>query len=48
MKQYQHKEYDGEWEYKQAYRQKTGKRKEQIIKKTTYPWKNYQKSIRST
>jgi len=48
MKQYRHKEYDGEWEYKQSYRQKNGKKKGTYYKKTTYPWKNYQKSIRST
>ena len=48
MKQYRYKEYDREWDDKQAYHYKNGKKTETYYKKTTYPWKNHQKSIRST
>ena len=48
MKQYRYKEYGGKWENKQGYRQKNKKKTEPYYKKTTPPWKNYQKSIHST
>jgi|GEM_PF-1671048 hypothetical protein len=48
MKQYTYKHYGGNGEYKHGYR-KTGKKKtEPYYKQTTLPWKNSQKSIRST
>jgi hypothetical protein len=48
MKQYKKIEYGGKWDNKQGYRHKYGKKPEPDYKKTTYPWKNHQKSIRST
>jgi len=48
MKQYRKIGYGGKWDNKQGYRHKYGKKPEPDYKKTTYPWKNHQKSIRST
>jgi len=48
MKQYRNKEYEEKWDNKQEYRHKYGKKTGPYYKKTTYPWKNHQKSIRST
>ncbi|VVB61498.1 Uncharacterised protein [uncultured archaeon] len=48
MKQYQYKEYGGKRDNKQDYHQKYGKKTGSYNKKTTYPWKNQQKSIQST
>ena len=48
MKHYRYKEYGGKWDNKQGYRHKNGKKTETYYKKTTYPWKNLQRSIRST
>ena len=48
MKQYRKIEYGGKGDNKQGYRHKYGKKPETDYKKTTYPWKNHQKSIRST
>jgi len=48
MKQYQNKHYGGNGEYKQGYRKNYKKKTTPYYNKTTRPWKNYQKSIRST
>lgn len=51
MKQYkkiEYVEYGGKWDNKQGYHHKYGKKTEPYDKKTTYPWKNHKKSIRST
>lgn len=48
MKQYRQKDYGGEWESKQQYRQYNKKKKVYYEGKTTYPWKNHHKTIRST
>ena len=48
MKQNRQKQYGEKWENKQGYPQKYKKKKQYYYKKTTYPWKNQQKSIKST
>jgi len=48
MKQYQYKEYGGKRDYYERYGGKNKKKNEYYPKKTTAPWRNYQKSIRST
>ena len=48
MKQYKYKEYGGKWDNKQEYDHKYGGKTGSVYKKITYPWKNHQKSIRST
>ena len=48
MKQYKNKEYEGKWEHKTGYRKHYQKKTYPYSKKTTYPWKNPQKSIHST
>ncbi|MBN1860434.1 MAG: hypothetical protein JW840_03115 [Candidatus Thermoplasmatota archaeon] len=48
MKQYRQKEYGGKWDNKQQYRYHKKKKKDYYDEKTTYPWKNQQKTIRST
>jgi hypothetical protein len=48
MKQYQYKNTGGNGDYKQGYQKKYKKKTTPYYKKTTLPWKNYQKSIRST
>ena len=48
MKQYKYKEYGGKWDNKQGHGHKYGEKTESEHKKTTYPWKNNQKLIRST
>jgi len=48
MKQYKYKQYGGKGDNKQDYHHKYGKKTEPDYKRTTYPWKNHQKSIRST
>jgi hypothetical protein len=48
MKQYRYKEYGGNGEYRQGYRKNYKKKETPYYKKTTLPWKNSQKSIRST
>lgn len=48
MKQNKYKEYGGKWDNKQENNHKFRKKIETDYKKTTYPWKNHQKLIRST
>ena len=48
MKQYKQKEYGGKWDNKHGYRYQYKKKKQPKYQQTTYPWKNKQKSIRST
>lgn len=48
MKQYKQKEYGGKWDNKHGYRYNNKKKKQTYTEQTTYPWKNKQKSIRST
>jgi hypothetical protein len=48
MKHYRYKEYGGKWDSKKGYRPAYRKKTEPTYKKTTTPWKNPQKSIRST
>lgn len=48
MKQYRQKEYGGKWDSKQQYRYHKRKKKDYYDEKTTYPWKNQHKTIRST
>jgi hypothetical protein len=48
MKQHRYKESGGKWDNKERYDDKYRKKTESYTKKTTYPWKNHQKSIRST
>ncbi len=48
MKQYQYKEYGGKRDYNGRYGGKKKKKIDTYHKKTITPWRNYQKSIRST
>jgi len=48
MKQYRNKQYGGNGKYTYRYRQKNDTKKDTDYKKTTYPWKNQQKTIQST
>ncbi len=48
MKQYRQKEYRGNGEHTYRYKKKYENKTDSYKKKTTYPWKNHQKSIRPT
>jgi hypothetical protein len=48
MKHYRYTEYGGKWDHKEKYPGKYKKKTATYHKKTTYPWKNEQKSFRST
>ena len=48
MKDYRYKEYGGNGKNKQGYRKNDKKKATSYYKKTTPPWKNYQKSLHAT